>query len=149
VLLDKIGPPPVGAKRLFVDGDGLEQHAAVWSQQAVARPEELVVVGQPHGLEHLDTDDLAVLAAKASIILLEQFNPIPAGHRVEPLACVLVLPLADPGGGHAAAIILHRVLGEAAPPCADFQYVVFRAQAQLPADAVQLLELGGFERIAF
>lgn len=74
VLLDPVALLHVLRESLFIHGDGLKQQGAVRFEQPVAGVEELVIVLETYGLEHLDAYDLVETAAQGTVILQQKLD---------------------------------------------------------------------------
>ncbi len=101
-------------------------------QQAAALREVGVQVLMPDGLDHLDRHQGVVLAVQIAIVLQQQRDPIrqdPA--RATRSRAKSYCSLRDGGGGDAAAVVLRRMDGEAAPAGADLEQVLSGLQRSL------------------
>ena len=85
----------------------------------------------PHGLDHLDRDELVERTLQRPIVFAEHRNAVCQAGSRHLLPSVFVLLAGDGGRGDAAAVLLCGVKCETAPTRADFQHVVIRRQGQL------------------
>ena len=88
-------------------------------------------------------------ALQIAVVLKQQGDPLASFPGVsERLLRLIVLFAADRGGGYPASVLARGVESKGTSAGADFKHVVARRQLQLSADAVELLHLSLFERIA-
>src|SRR5579872_1311418 len=78
VFLDPIALLTVLVKRLFLDGDRLQEHRAVRPQQAITCSEVVVVVLVTHCFEHFDAHDLVELSSQVTVVFEQQLGALPS-----------------------------------------------------------------------
>ena len=104
-----------------------------------------------HRLDHLDRDQLVILALEVAVILQQQRDAPREAALLDARAGVVVLLARDRGRRDAAAVVLGGVHREPAPAGADLEQVVGGLQVELAAGRVELgergLGQGGFGRL--
>ena len=83
---------------------------------------------------------------KIAVVTLEKRDPVLQPRLAHALFGEAVLLIGNCGGGHAAAVLARGVDCQRAPARADLQQVVRRAQVELAASPVDLLDLRLLER---
>ena len=141
MLLDPIALLTVLVKRFFLDGDGLEEHAAVRLQQAIASSKVVVVVLIAHSFKHFNADDLVVLSSQGAVVFEQQLDAFSRFAPGENFTRVVVLLTANGYRSYATSVSLSHVCREAAPAGADFEHVILWAELEFAADAIELADL--------
>ena len=148
VLLEKIATAGRLLEELIADHNCLDERRALGLEAVRARIEKRAEVLAPNRLEHLDAHQLVELAhpLKIAVVTLEKRDPVLQPRLAHALFGEAVLLIGNCGGGHAAAVLARGVDCQRAPTRADLQQVVRRAQVELAASPVNLLDLRLLER---
>ena len=117
-------------------------------QQVAAAREEGPEVLPADGLDHLDRDELVVAALELAVVAQQHGDAVLQAGGAHERDRVVVLLARDGGGRHAAAVVRGGVDGQPAPAGADLQQVVARAEVELAADQLELVQRRVLERRA-
>jgi len=120
--------------------NGVVEEQTVRREQRGHLAEVLGRAAQPHVLEHAHRGDLIVVAREVAIVQLQD-----ARAALQPRAGEIVLRAADGAASGGSAVPAGRVSQQRAPSAADVQETFAGLNVELPADVVQLGELGFFE----
>ncbi len=101
--------------------DCLQHQCAIGPQQPAALPEERIEIAVADGFDHLDRGEPVELSGQVAIVAIEQGDlPVHAGGR-KALPGERELLSGYRSRGDAAAVLLCRMEGKAAPAAPDFQ----------------------------
>ena len=137
---DEVAGTQIPAVAPVRHGDRLEQHRSVGAEQGGAFLEESGQALVADRLDHLDRDQLVERAVEVAVIPENDLHAVPEPAGRDPPAGFLQLPAREGGGGDPASVARGGVDGEAPPAAADLDHVVARAESELAADAIELLD---------
>ena len=132
VALDEIDAAQRGLVDLILNRDRLQQHRALRLQQRrciCARYVSRILMAD--GLDHLDRDQLVVLAGEIAIVVEPQLDAIAQARGGDALAGELVLFPGDRRRRDAAAIVARGVDRESAPAGADLEQMIVGVSCSL------------------
>ena len=104
------------------------------------------MVGEADVFEHLDLADGVILADDVPVVLELQGDLVGQALAFDLGAAVVELGLGQGDAVDGDAVVPGRPARQAGPAAADVEQLLARLEAQLAADPVQLLFLGGFQR---
>jgi hypothetical protein len=146
VLLDEVHAAAQFLVARVGAGDELQREQAAGFQQPGNHVGERRLVAVAQRLDHLDRDNLVELTPDVAEIAELHLDAIIQTGRSDPLAREFVLLLRNRHGRDAATVGTGGVERPAAPTRADLEHVVRWLQAQLAAEGLVLLALGGLQR---